>query len=107
MFQKKGDQGYVLALDGIHRKTVAFGNKTLMSEFKLKKGSTLPQHTHPYEQTGYLINGRMTLCIGEEQYDVEPGDSWCIPENVQHSALTLEDSIAVEVFSPLRKDYLP
>lgn len=107
MFQKKDEQGYILALEGIHRKTVAFGERTLMSEFKLEKGRTLPLHEHPYEQTGYLIKGKMNLFIGDEQYDVEPGDSWCIPENVQHSALIIEDSIVIEVFSPLREDYLP
>jgi quercetin dioxygenase-like cupin family protein len=36
-----------------------------------------------------------------------PGDSWNIPMNVTHGAKVLEDSMAIEVFSPLREDYLP
>ena len=36
-----------------------------------------------------------------------PGDSWCIGGDVEHGAEILEDSVAVEVFSPVREDYLP
>jgi len=35
------------------------------------------------------------------------GDCWNIPGNVEHSAKIIEDAIAVEVFSPVHKDYLP
>jgi quercetin dioxygenase-like cupin family protein len=61
----------------------------------------------PHEQTGYLVEGRMRLSIGTEEYEVEAGDSWCIPGGVEHGAHILEDSVAVEVFSPVRDDYLP
>lgn len=107
MFQKHSDKGYSLALEGIHRKTLAYGKKTLMTKFLLKKGSTLPRHAHPHEQTGYLVKGRIRLFIGSESYDVEQGDSWCIPGGVEHLAEIIEDSVAVEVFSPVREDYLP
>jgi mannose-6-phosphate isomerase-like protein (cupin superfamily) len=47
------------------------------------------------------------LSIGEDTFDVEPGDSWCIPGNVEHGAEVLENAVAVEAFSPVREDYLP
>jgi quercetin dioxygenase-like cupin family protein len=78
-----------------------------MTEFKLKQDSTLPLHKHPYEQTGYLVSGKMLLQIGSKKYECSAGDSWCIPFNVEHSAFITEDSIAIEIFSPVRKDYLP
>jgi len=49
----------------------------------------------------------MQLSIGAETFEVEPGDCWSIPGNVEHAAEIIEDAIAVEVFSPVRKDYLP
>ena len=61
---------------------------------------------HPYEQTGYLVSGHLVLTIGEDVNDVRPGDSWCIPGNVRHGAEIIEESVAVEVFSPVREDYL-
>ena len=78
-----------------------------MAEFLLNRGSILPVHAHPYEQTGYLVKGRLRLRIGEQELEVGPGDAWCIPLNVEHGAQVLEDSVAVEVFSPVREDYLP
>jgi quercetin dioxygenase-like cupin family protein len=107
MFQKHSENGYTAAVPGIEQKTLAYGEKTLMIEFLLRKGSRIPQHSHPHEQTGYLVRGRIRLLIGPEEKDVMPGDSWCIPSAVEHGADILEDSVAIEVFSPVRKDYLP
>jgi len=107
MFQKQSKNGYIPAIEGIEQKTLVYGEKTLMSEFLLKKGSLLPKHSHPHEQTGYLVNGRIRLSVGSEEYDVTPGDSWCIPSGVEHGAEIIEDSVAIEVFSPVREDYLP
>ncbi|MHB8917395.1 MAG: cupin domain-containing protein, partial [Desulfocucumaceae bacterium] len=76
MFAKKSPQGYITAADGVKRKTLVFGEKTLMTEFLLEKGNELPLHKHPQEQTGYLVSGRIILTIGEEKYEVCPGDSW-------------------------------
>lgn len=99
--------GYVTVVDGIERKTLVYGDQTMLCEFRLTAGKTLPQHKHPHEQTGYLISGHIVLTIGKEQYDMLPGSSWSISADVEHSAAVLQDSVAVEVFSPVRKDYLP
>ena len=107
MFEKHGANGYQPALPGIRRKTLCYGTRTLMTEFVLERGSTLPRHAHPHEQTGYLVTGRIRLTIGTTEHDVRPGDNWCIPGGVEHGANILEDSVAVEVFAPVREDYLP
>ena len=107
MFRTHSEDGYADSLPGITRKTLVFGDRTLMTEFILAKGSVLPIHAHPYEQTGYLVTGRMRLKIGGEEFDARAGDSWNIPMNVEHGSEIMEDSVALEVFSPVRKDYLP
>jgi len=107
LFRKKNPVGYATALQGIDLKTLVYGEKTLMTEFLLNKGSQLPRHAHPHEQTGYLVSGHILLSIGAELHNVLPGDSWCIPGDVEHGAEILEDSIAIEVFAPVREDYLP
>jgi quercetin dioxygenase-like cupin family protein len=107
MFLSGSDDGYVDALPGIRRRTLSYGHATLMSEFRLRAGSPLPMHDHPQEQTGYLVSGRLRLTIGGETHDVAPGDSWSIPGGVRHGAEALEDAVAIEVFSPVREDYLP
>ncbi len=107
MFTQHNKDGYTQSLPGIQQKTLVFGDKTLMVEFILDKGSALPLHAHPHEQTGYLVKGHLRLSIGGEEFDAHPGDSWTVPSNVQHGAQILESSVAVEVFSPTRKEYLP
>jgi quercetin dioxygenase-like cupin family protein len=106
MFSKKNPEGYHHPLEGIRRKTLVWGRNTLTTEFLLDKDTDLPVHSHPQEQTGYLVSGNMIMTIGDEEHIVRPGDSWCIPGGVDHGARILEDSVAVEVFSPVREDYL-
>jgi len=107
MFYKCENSGYKQVLEGVKLKTLVYGDKTLCTEFRLEKGSKLPRHRHPHEQTGYLVSGGIRLSIGDKMFEVAPGDSWCIPGNVEHGAEILMDSVAVEVFSPVREDYLP
>ena len=107
MFNKQNREGYISAIEGIEQKTLVYGEKTLMVEFLLRKRSLLPRHSHPHEQTGYLVKGNIILTIGAEEFDVKPGDSWTIPGGVEHKADIIEDSVAVEVFSPVRENYLP
>lgn len=107
MFKKHSENGYTQAVPGIEMKTLVYGERTLMTKFRLKKGGQLPRHSHPHEQTGYLVEGRLRLSIGADENDVAPGDSWCIPAGVEHGAEVFEDAVAVEVFSPVREDYLP
>ena len=107
MFYNSRDSGYKKVLLRIMLKTLVHGEKTLFTEFRMEKGSELPVHSHIYEQTGYLVRGRIKLTIGDDTFDVVQGDSWCILSNVSHCAEILEDSVAIEVFSPVREDYLP
>lgn len=107
MFEKHTGGGYKKALDGIEQKTLAYGDKTLMVEFRLQQGAALPLHSHPHEQTGYLVAGNIRLTIGADVHEVLPGDSWCIPGDALHCAEIIKDSVAIEVFSPVREDYLP
>ncbi|MCD4741431.1 MAG: cupin domain-containing protein [Desulfobacteraceae bacterium] len=106
MFGKKSDNGYKEVVDGIRIKTISYGEETLMAEFMLRKGSVLPEHTHINEQTGYLLKGKIRLYINDSSRIMNPGDSWNVPSNAKHTAEIIEDSIAIEVFTPSRDDYL-
>lgn len=107
MFCRRSEDGYRIMVPGISLKTLVHGERTLMTEFRIEKNGVLPRHSHPHEQTGYLVSGRMVLTVGEDRLDAGPGDSWCIPGGVEHEGRVLEESVIVEVFSPVREDYLP
>jgi quercetin dioxygenase-like cupin family protein len=107
LFSKSNNDNYKVAFEGVSFKTTAWGKNTSMGEFKLKKGSIIPNHQHPHEQTGYLISGSMKFFIDKQKFNAEPGDSWNIPGNVEHGVEVLEDTVVIEVFSPVREEYLP
>jgi quercetin dioxygenase-like cupin family protein len=94
-------------MEGVTIRPLAYGEKTNLCEFSLLKGHLLPAHSHPYEQTGILISGNLKFRIGTIWYSAEAGDSWSIPVNVEHEVEVLGDSVVLELFSPVRPDYLP
>jgi quercetin dioxygenase-like cupin family protein len=105
MFKKKNELIFGKVIEGVELGTMVHGEKTLMAQFRLEKGADLPVHEHMHEQTGLLISGRIVLTLDGVDHDVAPGDSWCIGAHVPHGARALEDSVAVEVFSPVREEY--
>jgi quercetin dioxygenase-like cupin family protein len=107
MFCKKGTADKRQLVEGVHLSTLVHGEKTLMGQFSIAKGSAIPPHAHPHEQTGFMVSGKLRFKVEDEILEVETGDSWCIPGNAEHSVDALEDSVVIEVFSPVREDYLP
>ena len=106
MFYKKDSHPYKKVLDGVQFVSLVHGEKTHLNEFRLKKGSQIPMHSHPHEQTGYLISGKMRFTIADETVEVQSGYGWNIPGDVEHGVEVLEDTLLIEVFSPPREDYL-
>jgi quercetin dioxygenase-like cupin family protein len=108
MLYKKGTRclNSINPVDGIWIETLVHGEKTHMCRFQLKKGASLPLHSHPHEQTGFVLSGRIVMHIEGKDFDAGPGDAWCIKGGVPHGADVPEDSVIIEVFSPKRDDYL-
>ena len=107
MFRKKGTADKKELIEGVQLSTLVHGEKTLMGHFNVAKGSAIPPHSHPHEQTGFMVSGKLRFKVEDEVMDVEAGDSWCIPGGAEHGVEALEDSVVIEVFSPVREDYLP
>jgi quercetin dioxygenase-like cupin family protein len=107
MFAKHSREGYRSPIEGSKQKTLVYGQNTLMAELRLSKGTRIPTHSHPQEQTGYLVTGRTRLFIGDETYDCSPGDSWSIPGSTEHGMFAVMDSVYIEIFSPVREDLHP
>jgi quercetin dioxygenase-like cupin family protein len=106
MNYKKDNSGYKTQLDGIHFKTLVHGARTSLHEFRLDKGSAVPMHSHPHEQTGYLVSGKMIFRFKDKTILAESGDSWNIPGGEEHGVDVIDDCVVIEVFSPVRDDYL-
>ncbi len=107
MFTKHDPSGFREAMEGVRFKTLAHGEGTLLAEFLFEPGARVPVHDHPHEQTGYLVSGRLLFEVEGELLEAVPGTGWNIPSGVPHGAEAVEASVVVEVFSPVREDYLP
>ncbi|MEW5940379.1 MAG: cupin domain-containing protein, partial [Chloroflexota bacterium] len=94
-------------LPGIFMKPLVYGDNSLLCEFQLKQGAVIPAHGHPQEQTGYLVTGSLRFFGDEGETVVTPGCSWSFKGGVIHGAEALVDTVVIEVFSPVRQDYLP
>ncbi len=90
---------------GVTIKTLTDGDRMMLLEVQIAAGAVVAMHTHPHEQTGRLLSGRLRFEIAGETHDVEPGHAWIIPADVPHEATGIEECLVVEVFSPPREDY--
>jgi quercetin dioxygenase-like cupin family protein len=92
-------------LPGLTRKTLAQGQSMMVCEFIFDAQVTIPMHSHPHEQVGYLVQGHVEMNIDGEKFELEKGDSYCAPSNVPHGVYTLEPSVIIDTFCPPREDY--
>ena len=107
MFEKHGTEGYQPALPGIRMKTICYGARTLMTEFVLQQGSTLPAHSHPHEQVSYVAEGEIILLLDDQETRLGAGDVFLVPSGRPHSIQQLTEHVRlVDCFTPIREDFL-
>ena len=91
--------------DKLSRKIIS-GKKVMLAQVYLKKGCVVPAHSHESEQMTYILSGSMTLRLPDKEVTLNQGDVLNIPSGVEHSAVALEDTLDLDVFSPIREDWL-
>jgi quercetin dioxygenase-like cupin family protein len=82
------------------------GEKITFAFLTLKKGCVVPLHHHESEQFSYCTGGALQFRIGGEEMVLRAGELVEIPSNVPHEAVVLEDFTGIDVFSPIRKDWI-
>jgi quercetin dioxygenase-like cupin family protein len=79
----------------------------MLSFLDMAEGSEVPEHSHPHEQAGLVLSGKLKFRIGSEEKVLKMGDAFIIPPNVVHSGAVIEGpSRVVDIFSPPREDYI-
>jgi quercetin dioxygenase-like cupin family protein len=63
-------------------------------------------HAHDSEQMTYILQGALRFLVSGEEIIVREGEVLHIPANVPHQAEALDDTLELDVFSPVRKDWL-
>jgi quercetin dioxygenase-like cupin family protein len=89
----------------ISRKIVT-GQREMLAQIYLKKGALVPMHSHESEQMTYVLQGAMKFLIDGEEITVREGEVLHIPSWVEHQAEALDDTFELDLFSPIRQDWL-
>src|SRR5579864_7173076 len=89
----------------LSRKLVT-GEREMLAQIYLKRGCLVPMHSHESEQMTYILQGALKFLIGGEEITVREGEVLHIPSWVPHQAEALEDTFELDVFSPIRQDWL-
>ena len=82
------------------------GSSITIARLRTRKGSIVPTHSHVNEQITTMEKGTMLFVTPTEKIVVRAGESLVIPPNVPHSVESLEDCVAVDIFSPVREDWV-
>ncbi len=89
----------------ISRKIVT-GEREMLAQIYLKKGAIVPMHQHEAEQMTYILQGALRFLVGGEDVTVREGEVLLIPSNAPHQAEALDDTFELDLFSPIRQDWL-
>ena len=89
----------------ISRKIVT-GQREMVAQIYLKRGALVPMHKHESEQMTYILQGALKFLIDGEDIIVREGEVLHIPSWVPHQAEALEDTFEIDIFSPIRQDWL-
>ena len=89
----------------VSRKIVT-GEREMLAQVYLKRGCLVPMHSHASEQMTYILQGALKFVIGGDEITVREGEVLHIPSWVEHQAEALDDTFELDVFSPVRHDWL-
>ncbi len=88
-------------------RAAAFGGERVMvNHVILKAGTAVPPHAHPEEQLTLVLRGRIVFELEGETAELGPGEIVWVPANARHAVRVLEDTVVLDVFSPVRADLL-
>lgn len=91
---------------GVSFDVLAIGQKSMVTKMNYKQGDIVPLHSHPNEQSGYVISGKYRIKYQDISEILNPGDSYSIHENIEHSLEVIEEGEVIDTFIPPRQDYL-
>ena len=91
---------------GVSRRVLAHTEQLMIVEVNFEVGGVGSVHTHPHYQNTYVQSGRFRFTVDGEPVEVGPGDTLAFPSNIPHGTLCLEAGTLLDIFTPMREDFL-
>ena len=82
------------------------GENVMIARALLKKGCVVPLHSHHNEQVTYILEGALKFVLKDREVIVRAGEVLCIPPNLPHEAIAMEDTVDLDIFTPPREDWI-
>lgn len=92
--------------DGVRRQIYGYDEKIMMVKVEFIKGAIGTLHKHPHTQSTYVVSGKFEVTIDLDKKILEQGDGFLAPSNSIHGVICLEAGVLLDVFSPVREDFL-
>ena len=105
-FIKDSSLEWEVVNDLIKRKIMAYDESLMLVKAAFQKGGVGAIHHHYHSQITHIESGIFEVTIGDETKTLKAGDSYYIPPNVPHGATALEEGLLIDVFSPMREDFV-
>jgi quercetin dioxygenase-like cupin family protein len=94
------------AAPGIQRQVFGYNQNLMLVKVKFEKGAIGSLHQHPHSQASYVESGVFELSIGDEKRILKQRDGYFVPPNIIHGCICIEAGVLIDVFNPLREDFL-
>lgn len=95
-----------IAGEGGKRKILSFSENMMIVELEFEKGAIGALHRHEHEQIGYIVSGKLELNDEGKKTVLSGGDSYYMAPGEEHGVTALEETKMVDIFTPMRKDFL-
>ena len=100
------DAGLIPLGGGTARRILAHNESLMAVEVSFETGSEGAPHTHPHTQVSYVLSGSFRYSVEGESVILNPGDSVVVPGGLVHGTVCLEKGVLLDVFTPMREDFL-
>ena len=91
---------------GVSRRVLAYQDGLMIVEVNFEKGGVGMVHTHPHLQNTYVKSGRFRFTIDGKDVEVAAGDTIAFPADIPHGTLCLEAGTLLDIFAPMREDFV-
>ena len=93
--------------EGVTRRLLAYTDELMCVENTFQTGAVGSLHSHPHTQITYVVSGRFSFTIDGETRQVAAGDTLLKKNGVPHGCTCLEAGVLLDIFNPMRGDFLP
>lgn len=105
-FVRSAEVGWERAGEGVRRQVLGHGVDLMIVRVEFEQGAIGALHHHPHRQASHVVTGRFEVTVGDDTTELQAGDCFYAESEVLHGVRALEAGVLLDVFTPVREDFL-